>query len=71
MWSAIAGLILSAFKWLFGGKQQDEGEQLGKTEAERDAAYKALNDAGRADAARNSVRDDPSDIARDPNNLDH
>ena len=70
MWEAIASLLLSAFKWLFGGKQESEGEELGKTKAERDGLAVAIQQDDKANAARNAVRDDAGSLRDDPNNLD-
>lgn len=70
MWEALSGLILSVVKWLFGQKQEAEGEQLGKTEEDNQALTEELNDVQKANSAAQSVSSDPDRMRDDPNNRD-
>jgi hypothetical protein len=72
MWAAVIkgafGLILAAVKWLWGGKQQAEGEAQGKAEQEASDAEGELNEAEIAHRGSDAVRDDPDSILHDPAN---
>lgn len=68
MWPAILSFALSIVKWLFGGKQQAEGEAQGQAEQGQADTNQELKNVAKADDARNSVRSDPPDILSDPNN---
>ncbi len=73
MWAIILGII-EKLLGLFRAKTEaevahDQGLAQGKAEAGRDAAEGELHDIAKADAARNSVRDDDVDgILSDPAN---
>lgn len=68
MWAALASFALSIVKWLFGGRQQAEGEAQGQTEQQVADANQELKNVEAADDARNSVSDDPSAVLDDPFN---
>lgn len=68
MWTAIAGFALSIVKWLFGGKQQAEGEAQGKAEQAVADQSQELRNVQKADTARNSVSDDARSVSDDPFN---
>lgn len=55
MWAAIAGLVLSIIKYLFGQRQQQEGVAQGRAEARAEGAERELNDVQKADAAAAAV----------------
>jgi hypothetical protein len=70
MWSAIAGLLLSVFKWIWGGEKESEGEQLGRTEQENASLTEELKDVQKANSAASSVSSDRVSINDDPENRD-
>lgn len=60
MWAALVSLILAAFKWLFGGKQQTEGEAQGKAEQasqESSVAATKQSDIAQAEADTDHSKD--------------
>lgn len=65
MWGAIASLVLGIVKWLFGGKQQAEGEAQGQSEQAVADQSQELRNVEKADTARNSVSDDARSVSGD------
>lgn len=70
MWSAIVTLALNIVKWIFGGRQQAEGEALGKSEQADAGITQELKNVEDANNAAAGLRNDPADILRDPENRD-
>ena len=68
MWGAIASLVMGMFRWLFGGRQQAEGEAQGKAEQSVADLQKELSDVAKADAARGAVDGTPAGVVSDPDN---
>lgn len=64
----IISILEWAFSWFFGGRQQTQGEAQGKAEQGQADATQELENEAAAEAARNSVRDDPASVLNDPNN---
>lgn len=68
MWSAIisavGSMVLGAFKWLYGGKQQAAGEAQGVAEAERDSATSAATVASAVAKAEANAPQTNADVLK-------
>ena len=65
----IITIVMGVVHWVFGGRQEAEGEGLGKAEAQRDAALDALGNVQKAADAERKTPVTSHDIENDPNNL--
>jgi hypothetical protein len=68
MWSAPVTLLLSAFKWIFGGKDQTTGMKMGELTQTNTDLEGELSNVQKAQVARTAVVSDPAAIVRDANN---
>jgi len=70
VWTALASFLLSIVKWAFGGRQQAEGEALGKAEQANASLSQELSDVQKANSAARSVDPSPDSVRLDPENRD-